>query len=200
MKKIFLDCGTHLFQGFCDFAKRYNIDETWECYCFEANPNTFDMSQQKYKILTEEQNFNIKHYNKAISNNDGRIKVNCSKDSLGYVSQASNILQNPPSYDKQWKNSFEYSLDEVYVETIDFSKFLNSIATSEDFVLIKMDIEGSEFDVIQSLIDTNSYKLINEFYCEFHDRFFEPQQEYIQRKEKFKQDFLNNNIEIKEWL
>lgn len=200
MKKIFVDCGTHLFQGFCDFVKRYNIDETWECYSFEANPITFEMSQDKYKILIGEQNFNLKHYNKAVSSKDGKVKVNCSKDSLGYVSQASNILQNPPSYDKQWKNSFEYISHEVYVDCINFSNFLNSIATNEDFVLIKMDIEGSEFEVIQSLIDTKTYKIINDFYCEFHERFFEPQEEYEEKKQKFKDYFFESNIEIKEWI
>jgi len=200
MKKVFVDCGTHLFQGFCDFVKKYNIDETWECYSFEANPNKFKMSQDNYKTLTDDWKLNIEHYNKAISDKERLIKVNCSKDSLGYVSQGSNTLENPPIYDKQWKNSFEYDSEEVYVQSIDFSKFLNNICSIEDFVLIKMDIEGSEFDVIQSLIDTGAYKLINDFYCEFHERFFEPQQEYVEKKENFKKFFIKNNLEIKEWF
>jgi FkbM family methyltransferase len=200
MKRIFVDCGTHLFQGFCDFVQKYKIDETWECYSFEANPNTFRMSQEKYLSLLLNEKLNIKHYNQAISNKTDKIKVNCSKDSLGDVSQASNTLINPPDYDKQWKNSFEYSDQEVYVDAIDFSKFLTEISTSSDFVLVKMDIEGSEFDVIESLIETGSYKLIDEFYCEFHERFFEPQTEYEDKKEYFKKIFLENNIEIKEWF
>ena len=28
-KKIFIDCGTHLFQGLCEFVHKYGIDETW---------------------------------------------------------------------------------------------------------------------------------------------------------------------------
>ena len=200
MKKIFVDCGTHLFQGFCDFSQRYNIDDAWECHSFEANPNTFRMSQEKYLSLLMNEKLNVSHYNKAISNKEGKIKVNCSKDSLGYVSQGSNTLTNPPKYDKQWKNSFEYSNQEFYVDAIDFSKFLKEISTPSDFVLVKMDIEGSEFDVIESLIETEAYKLIDEFYCEFHERFFEPQKDYEEKKEYFKKFFLENNIQIKEWF
>jgi FkbM family methyltransferase len=200
MKKIFIDCGTHLFQGFCDFVEKYNIDKTWECYSFEANPNTFEMSQENYITLINDWNLNLKHYNKAVSHKDTKIKVNCSKDSLGYVSQGSNTLTNPPNYDKQWKNSFEYSSEEVYVDAIDFSKFLKEVCSPNDFVLVKMDIEGSEFDVIESLIQTETYKLIDKFYCEFHERFFEPQKDYEEKKEYFKKFFLENNIEIKEWF
>jgi FkbM family methyltransferase len=200
MKKIFVDCGTHLFQGFCNFAEKYNIDDSWECYSFEANPNTFQMSHDNYITLIGDKNLNLSHYNKAISNKDGKIKVNCSKDSLGYVSQGSNTLVNPPTYDKQWKNSFDYINEDIYVESIDFSKFLKSICQPDDFVLVKMDIEGSEFDVIDSLIETGAYKLIDEFYCEFHERFFEPQKEYEEKKEYFKKFFVENNIKIEEWF
>lgn len=199
MKKIFIDCGTHLFQGFCDFAEKYNVDETWECFSFEANPNTFEMSQENYKTLTENWKLNLKHFNKAVSNKECKIKVNCSKDSLGYVSQGSNILDNPPIYDKQWKSDFYYSENEYYVDSVDFSKFLFDVASTDDFVLVKMDIEGAEFDVIESIIETGAYKLINDFYCEFHERFFEPEKEYFNKKEYFKEFLSTNGVKVKEW-
>lgn len=199
MKKIFVDCGTHLFQGFCDFVEKYRIDETWECFSFEANPNTFEISQENYKTLTENWKLNIKHFNKAVSNRGGKIKVNCSKDYMGYVSQGSNILDNPPTYDKQWKNNFYYSQHEYFVDSIDFSKFLFDIATVDDFLVIKMDIEGSEFDVIESMIETNSYKLVSDFYCEFHERFFDPEDEYFNKKQYFIKFLSDNGVKIEEW-
>lgn len=200
MKKIFIDCGTHLFQGFCNFVEKYNIDETWECYSFEANPNTFSMSQENYKTLTENWKLNLKHYNKAVYNKETQIKVNCSLDSLGYVSQGSNILSQPPLFDNQWKSSFEYKNEDVFVDSVDFSKFLVDVANQEDFVLVKMDIEGSEFDVIESLIETNSYTLIDDFYCEFHERFFENEEEYVNKKKYFKEIFIEKGVDIQEWF
>lgn len=200
MKKIFIDCGTHLFQGFCDFVEKYNIDETWQCYSFEANPLTFEMSQDNYKTLTTDWNLKIEHYNKAVYSEDTKIKVNCSLDSLGYVSQASNILENPPNFDTQWLNSFEYANEDILINTIDFSKFLFDNVNENDFVLVKMDIEGSEFKVIDSLIETGAYKLVNDFYCEFHERFFDNPSDYVDKKENYKNIFLLDNINIKEWL
>ena len=39
MKKIFLDCGTHMGEGLNKFAEAYNMDKDWEIYSFE--PNTY---------------------------------------------------------------------------------------------------------------------------------------------------------------
>jgi len=200
MKKVFIDCGTHLFQGFCLFVEKYNIDETWMCYSFEANPLTFEMSKDNYNTLTRSWGLNIKHYNKAVYNKSTKIKVNCSLDSLGYVSQASNILKSPPCYDNIWKNSFEYKDGEVNVETINFSKFLKDNVSIDDFVVVKMDIEGAEFVVIDSLIESGSYKLIDKFYCEFHERFFDNEKEYQSKKIKFKEFFAKINTPIEEWI
>ena len=46
-KNVFIDCGTHLFQGFEEISKLKQIDDSWDCYCFEANPFTFEMSNKK---------------------------------------------------------------------------------------------------------------------------------------------------------
>ena len=79
---------------------------------------------------------------------------------------------DPPDYDHTYHCGFTYQDEDVLVETIDFSKFLSENATSDDFVVVKMDIEGAEFDVLPSLIENGTYKLINDFYCEFHETFF----------------------------
>ena len=42
MRKIFIDCGTHLGMGFSRLAEVLNVDHTWEVFGFEANPVTFD--------------------------------------------------------------------------------------------------------------------------------------------------------------
>ena len=39
-KKVFIDAGTHLFQGFEQISQLQKINNSWDCYCFEANPKT----------------------------------------------------------------------------------------------------------------------------------------------------------------
>jgi hypothetical protein len=51
---------------------------------------------------------------------------------------------------------------------IDLSKFLKELKEPE-FILLKVDIEGSEYPVLRKLINDNSIKLVNDVYVEFHD-------------------------------
>lgn len=202
--KIFIDCGTHLFQGFKKFSEKYNIDSEWKCFCFEANPFTYERSKDIYNDLIES-GYNITHLNKAVYNQEGTINVNCSKDdggpySDGHFSQGSNILSDPPDYDQTYRCGFTYQEDQVVVDTINFSQFLFENITQDDFVVVKMDIEGAEFDVLPSIIDSGVYKLIDDFYCEFHERFFEPKSKYRKLKEQYTQIFKDSGILVEEWF
>lgn len=199
MKKYFFDCGTHMFQGFQDFARTYNIDSSWECYCFEANPLTFEESKQVYNDLKLK--YNINHINNAISNENGKVNMKCSKvKSWGhqveigtFTDQASNILKDPQ---KWWNGEFE----EHEVQSLDFSLFLKQIVTKEDYVLIKMDIEGSEFDVLDKMFKDSTIELIDDIYVEFHERHFDDEEFYRKKKEGYFKTCLKNKINLFEWI
>lgn len=202
--KIFIDCGTHMFQGFKQFAEKYNIDGEWKCFSFEANPFTYERSQEVYKELIAS-GYDITHFNKAVYNTEGTINVNCSRDdggpyADGHFSQGSNILSDPPDYDKTYHSGFTYQEEEVIVETINFSQFLKDNVSKDDFVVVKMDIEGAEFEVLPSLIQDESHQLIDDFYCEFHERFFEPTSKYKKLKEQYKEVFKESGILVEEWF
>jgi hypothetical protein len=62
-----------------------------------------------------------------------------------------------------------------------------------------MDIEGSEFNVIDSLIESGNFKLIDEIYIEFHERFFEDTDFYLKKKEYYKTIFKENGVTLNEW-
>ena len=63
-----------------------------------------------------------------------------------------------------------------------------------------MDIEGSEFSVLDSLIETGLFKLVNEIYVEFHERFFDDMDYYVNKKNNYKKIFSENNIILNEWI
>ena len=54
------------------------------------------------------------------------------------------------------------------VKTIDFADFLQRRFKESDFVTIKMDIEGAEYEVIPDLLNKNVTHLIDEFFVEVH--------------------------------
>lgn len=196
-KKIFIDCGTHMFQGFKEFINMLNIDSSWTCYSFEANPITYSQSLDVYRDLTGK-GYNIVHKNIAVANRYGSIKVNCDIAESG-TGQGSNILDDPPSVDKQWGHELKYLDNTVLVECIDLVDFIKNNCSKDDYVVIKMDIEGSEFLVLDSFINQLDTELIDKIYVEFHERFFDDVETYSRKKEYYKEYFLKNKIDFNEW-
>jgi protein YibB len=199
MSKKFFDCGTHLFQGFQHFSELYSIDNTWECYCFEANPITYKFSEKIRNELLEK-GYNISHFNSAVSNKEEMLKINCAQDGESFTNQGSNILREPPERDIVYGGHFNYDKEEIQVKGINFADFLKNNTDPEDFVIIKMDIEGAEFDVLDSLIDSGVFKNINKIYVEFHERFFSNQEIYSDKKAKYMEIFKEANVELNEWV
>jgi len=193
--KIFFDCGTHYFEGFKKFKEKLNIDNSWKIFCFEANPYTYKNS---LNILGEFNNLDITYFNKAVHIEDSRIKMNCALEGNNPVSQASNILDVPPSVDIVYGGRHSYIFTEV--DTIDFRKFILNNSKIDDEIYIKMDIEGAEFEVLNNIIINNDINNIKEIYIEFHERFFlnDIQQKIVDKK-NILQYFKNKNIIAEEW-
>lgn len=184
--KYFIDCGTHFFQGLQKFDKMYKFDSSWEIYSFEANPITFQLSQsripEKFKTLK------LIHENKAVSNENGVVTVNCDfSDKIG-VGEGSNILENPPNKDLLYGICFSWS--QKAITSFDFSEFILQL-TDPEYIAIKLDIEGAEFSVLSKIIKDEAYKRIDKIYIEFHERFFGSEiEKYIDLKNYFIK-FLN---------
>ncbi|KMZ56647.1 S-adenosyl-L-methionine-dependent methyltransferases superfamilyprotein [Zostera marina] len=54
------------------------------------------------------------------------------------------------------------------IQGFDFAEWLKNTVTEEDFVVLKMDVEGTEFDLIPMLLDTGAICLVDEFFLECH--------------------------------
>uniref|UniRef100_A0A1D1Y9G4 Ankyrin repeat protein nuc-2 n=2 Tax=Anthurium amnicola TaxID=1678845 RepID=A0A1D1Y9G4_9ARAE len=54
------------------------------------------------------------------------------------------------------------------IQGFDFAEWLKSTASKTDFVVMKMDVEGTEFDLIPRLFDTGAICLIDELFLECH--------------------------------
>lgn len=192
---IFIDCGTHLFEGFKEIVKLHGIDSSWRCFAFEADQSSFMDAQDTYASLVGS-GLNISFFNKAVWTHDGVVKINsCSNDNLG-----SNILADPPTWDTEWNHDFVYRQGDDTVESIDFSKFLRSNVSPNDFLVIKMDIEGAEFAVLESMISTETYQLVDVLYCEFHERFFIDTRQYSRLREEYVSSLTKNGVSINQWI
>lgn len=194
--KYFIDCGTHMFQGLKKFNEKYKFDESWTIYCFEANPRTFN--QSKCFLNDGLEALNIIHQNLAVSVSEGEITVNCDSNNDGGTGQGSNILLQPPEKDIVHTHTFTWEKETV--NCFDLSSFIKNLKDI-DILVIKMDIEGSEFDVLKKIINDETYFDINDMYVEFHERFFiDKLEEYSNLKHELINFFLNNEVRIVEWI
>jgi FkbM family methyltransferase len=54
------------------------------------------------------------------------------------------------------------------VPAFDFAQWLKQTVTEQDYVVMKMDVEGTEFDLIPRLFDTGAICLVDELFLECH--------------------------------
>ncbi|MFM7191098.1 MAG: hypothetical protein ACKOX2_09810, partial [Microcystaceae cyanobacterium] len=74
--KIFIDGGTNLFQGLTQFHGQFHFDSTWQIYCFEANPETYQMALKRIPSWLQPLNFQV--LNQALADQAGTVTVNCA--------------------------------------------------------------------------------------------------------------------------
>lgn len=194
MKKYFLDCGTHLCEGLNDFISKGIVDNTFEIHTFEANPAC--KIEERIKKIP----INIIPHNVAVWIEDGHVYFN-------QENHTKSKTQSPTDGQSEidgWGSSidgigFEHPGYEtkVRVESIDFSEFLSSL-DDESYVICKMDIEGSEYQVLRHLINKNTITKINELYIEFHRRFVKS--ESLDSENELIQNLKDLGIKVLTWF
>ncbi|PWA37023.1 Methyltransferase FkbM [Artemisia annua] len=54
------------------------------------------------------------------------------------------------------------------IQGFDFAAWVKSSFTEKDFVVVKMDVEGAEFDLIKKMVETGAVCLVDEMFVECH--------------------------------
>ena len=70
-----------------------------------------------------------------------------------------------------YKNKNTGNLDRehpVKMPCIDFSNYLKALIKEDDNLIIKMNIEGAEYKILERLIEEKTINLINDLYVSFH--------------------------------
>ena len=159
--KYFIDCGGHHGEGLKSFIEMYNIDETWKIYSFEPNKDSFEVLKEfKYN------NCNIEFINAGVWISNSKLTFNVETTSALYGSKEDgagstfvkldnwNIKHPGNMCAGDYLNSYE-------VDVVNFSEFIRSLV-DVDFLLVKLDVEGSEYDILRNIITDNSISLIND--------------------------------------
>ena len=194
--KYFLDFGTHKFEGLEEFIPKLGIDNTYSVYCFEPNKTIFDLSQdisEKYKSKF----YSFKHFNLAVIDYTGKITFNSHKGAWnrneyieGYTT-GSNCLDINPKID--YGNGVIFDIESTQCNCVDIDEIISSIVSSDSDaeIIIKCDIEGSEFVVLPRLISSQYIRHVKCIFIEWHERFWYDTNEYYNKIQQ-RQNIINN--------
>lgn len=157
-KCIFIDLGAANANSFKDFMENgYGPVSScpsgqWEAYLVEANPQfTPDL-------------------NLAQAAHVGQVHALAS--TAAYMCQGSTSFSIDPDVShNHWGSSMKVQHDgstKVTVPTINVAQFVAEHTIPGDWVMLKVDIEGAEYDIIPCLAQSSSARLVDRMYLEEH--------------------------------
>jgi FkbM family methyltransferase len=187
MRKIFLDFGSNIGQGLNHFYRMYNMDNTWTVETFEPNPYLIEELKSNISNLP----MNITVHNAAVWDQDGEVdfsifledsNVNCMLDS--------DLCADPNSL------SFQRHNHVIKVPCLSISNILSKF-TKDDYVVVKLDIEGSEFTVLRKMIEDGTLDIVNEIYVEFHTKYIS--KESFDAENELKRKISESSVKLHGW-
>jgi FkbM family methyltransferase len=149
MKKVFLDCGANLGQSTEAWIKAIPDASEYEIQCYEASKKLFPIltkNLQKYK--------NVTLHNKVVwSHSDGVEFCDQGNESSSTEKDKMTGGIHPGGFKRH--------------ESINLSEIIKKYS-KDDRIVLKIDIEGGEYEVIEHLEATGALSYINEVLIELH--------------------------------
>lgn len=170
MKNIFIDCGTNFGQGLDKISKIENIDfEKWDVYSFEANPLMFE-NIKKHK--------NVRYFNVGVSDFYGFSNFHCENNNGSSFDGGGSTLLDLKNWKTENVYGFKPEYYQVLIPVIDLCDFIKKINPPEKGIILKLDVEGSEYQILNKIKNEELFKYIKKAYIEFHDHITNIKPEY----------------------
>ena len=199
-RNIFFDLGANVgdsaenFLGLLDKVENVNdiknvipankLKEKWIMYLIEGN-SRFDENLLKIKQKHSDKHEIIVLNGTIVTDHDGEITFFLDQKNGNQV--GSSILENHPDV---IANKLKQTKP-----CVDLARLLRQYKQS-DYVVVKMDIEGAEFELLVHLIKENVLGLIDTIAIEYHKYMSPYKSEYA----LFSKIFKKYNIDEKNWL
>lgn len=178
MKKYFIDCGAHCGESILMAKQRFGAEIT----TISFEPVTY-LADQLQEIHKDNDSVYIQNSAVWITNDTKKFYIS------DLYTDGSSLLTSLNSL-----NENQY----IEIPCFDFSTWLSETFTVDDYIILKLDIEGAEYEVLNKMIDDGTINLVNEFWGEWHD--MKINDERTQQLAKRIYSYLNDNkIEFKEW-
>jgi len=148
-RAVFIDCGG--FDG-CSALKFIAHNPTFECITFEPN-SIF------HKYYTDVPTALMPHGVAAQSGTRKFLRDNIDGDGSSFIREKKidyhGVISNADATQVEWT-------------VWDISEVIKKAASLYDYIVLKLDIEGAEYECLQRLIDTNKLATIDHLFIEWH--------------------------------
>jgi FkbM family methyltransferase len=165
MRKIFLDCGSNLGQGFLKIFEECGMNDEWHFFLFEPNKECYEQLKNKINFK------NLDIVNKTVSDESSLVDftIEFCPTQKSWVGGASHIISD--GYITPYYIHNEYMKSSTYkVETIDLSSFIRDYFNKNEYLLdfvmapeVQTDIyvERGKYSAFESLQRLNLQEISN---------------------------------------
>ncbi len=166
-RALFIDMGSNIGQAFRFFSKYYNPN-IFDYWLVEPNPfcigPLYTTVSTRYATHSWKGNWTI--MNVAVSRTDGMLPLyGLLEGKKGKTSQGASVIKD--------HNSLFYASTDtpLMVASVRASKLIESACRTYSTLIVKMDIEASEYDVLEDLMSTGYSEKISRLYVEWHSQY-----------------------------
>eukprot|EP00434_Breviolum_minutum_P027665 symbB.v1.2.024471.t1/scaffold2320.1/size82376/3 len=129
----------------------------WEAILVEANP-----------VFTATLNAVAAQFPGKVHVNASHAAYMCDAKTAFYINEAESTSITG-FHQAVASSTLGTELKQVEVETVNINRLLIENAIPGDYVILKMDVEGAEFDILPCMAESPSGSLIDRLYVEEHD-------------------------------
>ncbi len=166
--KLLYDLGAHWGESINMFRKKFNNPKEWDVISVEAS--TLNVDKLKENASYEANYFNqITIFNAFVYHKEKEIKFFEYNDEF----HSAGSTYSKTKFDLNSKKKPEYANLSHNILKPDIFNIIESYQENLDNyeeIIIKMDIEGAEYDILPSLIKVLDPSKTKEFYIEFHNK------------------------------
>ena len=156
-RRVVVDCGA----GGNSLEQLILDRPDFEFFAFEPNPALIPGLE---RIAKAHPDIAVTIFSQAVWTYDGEVSLYLGHPISSTLVQGKQV---PQKFGKQ----IDYTTPQM-VPCIDFSQWLAKELTWEDYIVVKMDIEGAEYAVLEKALAEKTIALIDELVVEWHYKKF----------------------------
>lgn len=153
-RHVFIDCGGNNGSSVRKFRKEYDRRARFEIFTFEPNGiySKNYTGVDRHKLIPA-----------AVHNHDGHTEFFLDRED----GDGSTLFKQKLTRDNGGFGVLDTERPEI-VETVDLSRWIRENTSQRDYLILKLDVEGAEYDIIEKLAEDNHLNRIRHLFVEWH--------------------------------